>query len=62
VDRFREIIQVMEKGQPLVNFYIAKNLPPDVFLQDENIKSLEMIWQVLDPNTKSVLGIYLNSK
>lgn len=62
VDRFREIIQVMEKGQPLVNFYIAKNLPPDVFLQDENIESLELIWQVLDPNTKSVLGIYLNSE
>jgi hypothetical protein len=60
VDRFQEIIQIMEKGQPLVNFYIAKNLPPDVFLPDENIKSLEMIWQELDPNTKSVLKIYLS--
>jgi len=62
VDRFQEIIQVMEKGQPLVNFYIAKNLPPQVFLPDENIKSLEMVWHVLDPNTKSILGVYLSSE
>jgi hypothetical protein len=56
VNRFQEIIQVMKKGYPLVNFYIAKNLPSEVFLSDDNINSLNQIWQLLDPNTKSILA------
>ena len=56
VDRFQEIIHVMKKGYPLVNFYIAKNLPSEVFLSDDNINSLNQIWQLLDPNTKSILA------
>lgn len=62
IDRFPEIIQLMDKGHPLVNFYIAKKLPPDVFTESENIESLEMIWPVLDPNTKSVLRIYIGTE
>lgn len=62
IDRFPEIIKLMEKGHPLVNFYIAKKLPPEVFAEGENIKSLKLIWPVLDPNTKSILGIYLDSE
>ncbi|MGD9328725.1 MAG: hypothetical protein PVH48_07125 [Cyclobacteriaceae bacterium] len=56
VNRFQEIIQVMKKGYPLVNFYIAKNLPSEVFRSDDNINSLNQIWQLLDPNTKSILA------
>ena len=62
IERFPEIIQLMEKGHPLVNFYIAKKLPPKVFTEGENIKSLKMVWPVLDPNTKSILGIYLDTE
>lgn len=61
VVRFQEIIKIMENGHPLVNFYIAKNFPPAAFLPEENINSLEMVWEELDPNTKSILGIYLSS-
>jgi hypothetical protein len=60
VDRFQEIIQIMKKAYPMVNFYIAKNLPPEVFYSKENIASLKLIWQLLDPNTKSILGVYLS--
>jgi acyl-ACP thioesterase len=60
MDRFQEIIQIMKKGYPLVNFYLAKNLPSEVFLSEENIKSLNQIWQLLDPNTKSVLAVYMS--
>lgn len=58
ISRFQEVIQVMKKGYPLVNFYIAKNIPPEVFLYEENIESLKLIWQLLDPNTKSILSAY----
>jgi putative cell wall-binding protein len=60
VDRFQEIIRIMKKDYPLINFYIAKNLPSEVFLSEENIKSLNQIWQLLDPNTQSILEDYLN--
>ncbi len=56
VNRFQEIIQVMKKRYPLVNFYIAKNLPSEVFLSEDNINFLNQIWQLLDPNTKSILA------
>ncbi len=59
-DRFQEVIELMKKGYPLVNFYIAKKLPTGVFGSEENIKSLNQIWQMLDPNTKSVLGVYMS--
>lgn len=58
ISRFQEVIQIMKKGYPLVNFYIAKNIPPEVFLYEENIESLKLIWQLLDPNTKSILSAY----
>lgn len=60
VGRFQEILRVMKKGYPLVNFYIAKNLPAEIFLSEENIQSLNQIWQLLDPNTKSILAVYLS--
>ena len=56
INRFQDIIRIMEKGYPLVNFYIAKNLPHEVFLSEENQKSLSLIWNLLDPNTKSILS------
>lgn len=57
-DRFQEIIRIMKKGYPLVNFFIAKNLPREVFQSGENVESLKLIWQLLDPNTKSILNLY----
>lgn len=62
IHRFTEIIQIMQKGHSLVNFYIAKQIPAEAFIKKENIKSLEMIWPVLDPNTKSILEIYLDTE
>ena len=58
INRFQDVIRIMKKGYPLVNFYIAKNLPPEVFLSEENQKSISVIWQSLDPNTKSILNVY----
>ena len=58
INRFQDVILIMKKGYPLVNFYIAKNLPSEVFLSEENQKSISLIWQLLDPNTKSILSVY----
>ena len=56
LNRFQEVILIMNKGYPLVNFYIVKNLPTEIFQIDENIEALKQIWNLLDPNTKSILN------
>ena len=58
IDRFQEVIRIMKKRYPLVNFYIAKNLPSEVFLSEENLKSISLVWELLDPNTRSILSVY----
>ena len=59
-DRFDQILDIMKSGNPLVNFYIAKNLPADIFTIKENKKSIEEILNLMDHNTRSVLPKYLN--
>ena len=58
-DRFPEIIAIMKKGHPLVNFYIAKNLPASLLVKKSCINSIESIWEGFDSNTKSVLSGYI---
>jgi hypothetical protein len=58
-DRFPDIISVIQKGYPLINFYIAKNLPYQVFTSEKNHQSIIKIWDHLDPNTKSILQDYI---
>jgi hypothetical protein len=60
LNRFSEIITIMNEGHPLVNFYIAKNLPDYILTMDKNKKYFKMIWDNLDPNTRSVLYDYLS--
>lgn len=59
MNRFDQIIDIMKSGSPLVNFYIAKKLPQEVFAIKNNRKSIEKIWHQLDQNTKSVLIKYI---
>ena len=55
-ERFDLIVAVMQRGNPLLNFYIAKNLPARVF-QSENYRKLILeTWDKLDKNTRSVLS------
>lgn len=56
---FSQIIDLMKRGNPLVNFYIAKNISEDDLDYGENKKELLKIWNLLDPNTQSVLSKYL---
>jgi len=62
IDRFDEIILLMRKSNPLVNFYIAKNLSARIFQVKENQESIDRIWEILDPNTKSILSDYIKSE
>ena len=59
-NRFDQILDIMKSDIPLVNFYIAKNLPADVFTIEENRKSIKEIWNLLDRNTRSILSNYLD--
>ncbi len=58
-NQFDQIVDLMRSGYPLVNFYIAKKIPEDVFTNDENIKSIQRIWNSLDRNTQSILSEYI---
>jgi hypothetical protein len=62
MDRFDQIIDIMKYGSPLVNFYIAKKIPQEVFDIRSNRKSIEKIWHLLDQNTRSVLIKYIDQK
>jgi len=56
---FDKIISLMKQQYLLVNFYIAKNISQKVLDYGENKKELLKIWDLLDPNTKSVLSKYV---
>lgn len=62
ISRFPEVIRILKDGDPLVNFYMAKKLPVDLYRSKQNIKSLTEIWDSLDPNTKSVLSKHINQE
>jgi hypothetical protein len=49
----------MKSGHPLVNFYIAKKLNPDILRVEKNRNALLEIWDILDRNTQSVFSLYL---
>jgi hypothetical protein len=59
-DHFEEILKIMHRGSPLVNFYIAKKMPPDALLIEKNRKYLLQMWDQFDRNTQSVIERYLN--
>lgn len=59
-DHFEEILGMMQQGIPLVNFYIAKKMPAELWLDDNKRKSLFRIWDQFDPNTQAVLKRYLD--
>ena len=59
LEQFEMIIGIMESGNFLVNFYLAKNIPLEVFNVESNKNELLRIWDKLDPNTKSILSKYL---
>lgn len=59
-NHFDEIIQMMQSGNPLLNFYIAKKIPEGVFDIEKNRNSISSIWNLLDFNTQSVLRNYLD--
>jgi len=58
-NRFEKIVDLMKSGNPLVNFYIAKNIPEGVLAKKENTMSIRGIWNDLDRNTQSVLSKYI---
>jgi hypothetical protein len=62
VDRFDELITILSSGNPLVNFFITKNLPEEVLSNKENQNDLKNIWNLLDPNTKSILNRFIESE
>lgn len=59
-NHFERIIDLMKSGHPLVNFYIAKKLNPDILLIEKNRNELIEIWDILDRNTQSVFSKYLH--
>jgi len=59
-NHFEEIIELMKSGHPLVNFYIAKKLNPDILRVEKNRNALLEIWDILDRNTQSVLSLYVH--
>jgi len=58
-DRFPDVLKIMKNGSPMVNFYIAKKLPPESLASANHQKAIQDIWSSLDPNTKSILVKYL---
>lgn len=59
--RFNEILQTMERGFPLVNFFIAKNLPPEVLSSPSNQQAILKIWEHLDWNVKSLFSEFMET-
>lgn len=55
IKEFEEVLKIMDLGIPVINFYIAKNLPRDIFANKKHKDSLRYIWSCFDRNTKSVL-------
>jgi hypothetical protein len=59
-DHFEEILRLMQSGHPLVNFYIAKKMPPAVMDTEKNRNAILKLWDTFDRNTQSVLSRYMN--
>jgi hypothetical protein len=59
MDRFDEVILIMQNRNALVNFYISKNLSKSVFELEENRASIFSIWEILDANTRSILSQHI---
>ncbi len=50
-----KLINIMQRKSPLVNFYLAKRVPANVWQQKKTKKQLAKLWDELDSNTKSYL-------
>lgn len=61
-DNFDKVLHIMNLNIPMINFYIAKNLPSIIFAEDRNIKAIQTMWYELDRNTQSVLAKSVNPK
>lgn len=57
---FQLIVTVMKRGNAMVNFYIAKNIPEEMLDSDQYKEAFLAIWDYLDPNTKFVLNKKFN--
>ncbi len=57
---FEKVIHIMKLRIPMINFYIAKNLPRNLFVQEKNLTAIRKIWNELDKNTQSVLAKSVN--
>ena len=49
------IFYIMASGNPLVNFYISKQLPKRFFSSEQNIKKFETLFPDLDKNSQAIL-------
>lgn len=49
------IFLIMASGNPLVNFYISKQLPKSFFSSEQNIKELKTLLPDLDKNSQAIL-------
>lgn len=58
-NRFDQIVELLEDGSVLVNFYIAKHLPEDILTINQNRQGILAIWENLDLYTRSLLSDYL---
>ena len=54
-DKFPELLKILERGNPLVNFYITKRLTPEVFKNNDNRQAVLNLIESLDNNTQSVI-------
>lgn len=53
--RTKKVIEIMKRQSPLVNFYLAKRVPVEVWREKRVKKQLFKIWDQLDRNTRSYL-------
>ena len=58
-EHFNKILEIMRSNRPLLNFYIAKRIPPSIYDDINNRNSLLELWKTLDRNTRSVLAPHL---
>ena len=57
ITKSQQLINIMQRKSPLVNFYLAKRVPANVWQQKKTKKQLAKLWDELDSNTKSYLPI-----
>ncbi|MBT28495.1 MAG: hypothetical protein CMO01_02460 [Thalassobius sp.] len=54
--KFTQLVQILQRSNPLVNFYITKRLTPEIFQNPENRAAIQNVWESLDKNTQSILS------